>query len=156
VIKTLREYYNAVGRVVAEYGGTVKDYAGDGILILVGAPLPVERHAAVAVEMAWGIRAVAAEVCRKWSTPEHGIGIGVGVASGPVTVGIIGSASRWEYTAVGPAVNLAARLCSEADHLQILIDKRTAELAGTAGLVEQPPLSVKGFAEPVTSFVLPL
>jgi class 3 adenylate cyclase len=118
--------------------------------------LPVDRHAAVAVEMAWGIRAVATEVCRRWSTPEHGIGIGVGVASGPVTVGIIGSSSRWEYTAVGPAVNLASRLCSEAEHNQILIDARTAELAGTAGLIEQPPLSVKGFAEPVASFVLPL
>ena len=40
VIKTLREYYDEVGKVVAEFGGTVKDYAGDGVLILVGAPLP--------------------------------------------------------------------------------------------------------------------
>ncbi|MGQ0699460.1 MAG: adenylate/guanylate cyclase domain-containing protein [Panacagrimonas sp.] len=155
VIKTLREYYDAVGKVVAEYDGTVKDYAGDGILILVGAPLPVPHHARSGLEMAQLIREAAAKVMLRWSTATHPLGIGVGVASGLVTVGIIGSASRWEYTAVGPAVNLASRLCEQAEHREILVDARTVELAGVAGLVEQAPLGIKGFSTPVSNWALP-
>lgn len=155
VIKTLREYYNAVGKVVAEYGGTVKDYAGDGILILVGAPLPVTSHSRSGLEMARLIREAAGEVTRRWSTPSHRLGIGVGVASGLVTVGIIGSSSRWEYTAVGPAVNLASRLCEQAEDGEILVAADTVELSGMGGLRRGEPLPVKGFAEPVEVWSLP-
>ena len=155
VIKTLREYYDAVGKVVAEYGGTVKDYAGDGILILVGAPLPVPNHARSALEMAALIREAGSAVTQRWSTEAYPLGIGLGVASGLVTVGIIGSSSRWEYTAVGSAVNLASRLCEQAEHQQVLIDQRTAELAGAAGLSLQAALQVKGFTEPVINYALP-
>lgn len=156
VIKTLREYYNAVGKVVAEYGGTVKDYAGDGILILVGAPLPVPSHSRSGLEMARRIREVGIEVTERWSTAEHRLGIGVGVASGTVTVGIIGSASRWEYTAVGPAVNLASRLCEMAADREVLIDARTVELSGMGGLVREAPRAVKGFSDPVPVWSMPL
>lgn len=156
VIKTLREYYDSVGKIVAGFSGTVKDYAGDGILILVGAPLPVEHHGRCGIEMARRIRIAVGEVTRRWGTEAYPLGIGLGVASGPVTVGIIGSASRWEYTAVGPAVNLASRLCEQADHNEVLIDAHTVELAGASGLVERSPLPLKGFAEPVINFGLPL
>jgi adenylate cyclase len=149
VIKTLREYYDAVGKVVAEYGGTVKDYAGDGILILVGAPLPVPNHGRSGYEMAQLIREAASEVTRRWSTQSYPLGVGIGVASGLVTVGIIGSASRWEYTAVGPAVNLASRLCEMAGDREVLFAERTVELSGSAGLVAREPVSIKGFGDPV-------
>ena len=82
VIKTLREYYNAVGKVVAEYGGTVKDYAGDGILILVGAPLPVPSHSRSGLEMARRIREVGIEVTERWSTAAHRLGLALGVHRG--------------------------------------------------------------------------
>lgn len=155
VIKTLREYYDAVGKVVAEYGGTVKDYAGDGILILVGAPLPVPNHGRSGYEMAQLIREAAGEVTRRWSTQSFPLGVGLGVASGIVTVGIIGSASRWEYTAVGPAVNLASRLCEQAGDREILFDARTVELAGSHGLEAREPVLIKGFAEPVAVWARP-
>ena len=73
---------------------------------------------------------------RAGRTPDLRLGVGVGVASGFVTVGVIGAASRLEYTAVGPAVNLASRLCSEAAHGEVLIDGRTIELLGEEA---QPP-----------------
>ena len=155
VIKTLREYYDEVGKVVAEFGGTVKDYAGDGVLILVGAPLPVAHHARCGIEMARRIRVAATEVTRRWSTRQFPLGIGIGVASGLATVGIIGSASRWEYAAVGPVVNLASRLCEQAGHGRILIDARSVELAGKADLEPCATLEVKGFDEPVTAWSLP-
>jgi adenylate cyclase len=156
VIEVLRDYYDAVGAVVAEYGGTIKDYAGDGILILVGAPLPIAEHARIGLQIAHRVRDAAGAITDRWATGEHRLGIGVGVASGTVTVGIIGGASRLEYTAVGPAVNLASRLCEQAADREILIDGRTSELAADARLEPRPPLQVKGFAMPVSLYALPV
>jgi class 3 adenylate cyclase len=152
--EVLREYYDAVGEVVGHFGGTIKDYAGDGVLILVGAPLPVEHHARCALEMARQIRRRGQALNAGWSTETHRLGIGIGVATGVVTVGVIGSATRLEYTAVGAAVNLASRLCAEAQDGEILIDRRTVSLAGEDGLEHRPPLSVKGLREPVAHFAL--
>jgi adenylate cyclase len=83
----------------------------------------------------------------------------VGVASGFVTAGVIGAASRLEYTAVGPAVNLASRLCSEAAHGEILIDGRTLDLLDEEGkrLYQLQPgeaLTLKGFVMPVQSYTM--
>jgi adenylate cyclase len=154
VLKVLRQYYDAVGQIVGEYGATIKDFAGDGILILVGAPLPVEDHARVGLELARRIRAACRSLTALWSSADHRLGIGVGVASGKVTVGVIGSASRLEYTAVGSTVNLASRLCEQAQHGEILVDRRTVELAGDHGLSVRAPLEVKGFTDPVPNFAL--
>ncbi|TXH04654.1 MAG: adenylate/guanylate cyclase domain-containing protein [Nevskiaceae bacterium] len=154
VLRVLRDYYDAVGQIVADFGGTIKDFAGDGILILVGAPLPVEQHARIGVEIARRIRVVATELTRRWSTPDHRLGIGIGVASGLVTVGVIGASARLEYTAVGSAVNLASRLCEQALHGEILVDSRTVELAGRDGMTPRPALDVKGFADSVPNYAL--
>jgi class 3 adenylate cyclase len=155
VIEVLREYYDAVGKVVAEFGGTIKDYAGDGILILIGAPLPVPDQARRGIDMARRIRDDARAVTGKWSTSGYKLGLGVGLATGQVAVGIIGSSSRLEYAAVGPAVNLASRLCELAADGDILIDARTGELAGQTGLKARDPLPVKGFEDPVALFAVP-
>jgi adenylate cyclase len=154
VIELLRTYYDAVGEVVADFGGTIKDYAGDGILILVGAPLAVADHAAQGLTLAQRVREAGRGIARKWSDGKSTLGIGVGVASGLVTVGAIGSASRLEYTAVGSAVNLASRLCEQANDGEILVDGRTVELAGTQDLASRGTLLIKGFAEAVPHYAL--
>lgn len=155
VLRVLREYYDAVGVVVAEFGGTIKDYAGDGILILVGAPITLPDHAARGIEMARRIRAVGRTLTRTWSGRGARLGLGIGVASGVVTVGIIGSSAQLEYTAVGSAVNLSSRLCEQATDGEILIDARTRSLAPADTLEARAPLVVKGFAEPVALFAAP-
>lgn len=152
VLAVLREYYDDVGCEVASFGATIKDFAGDGILVLVGAPLPVAYHAARAIELAQRVRSVGAALCERWERPGHRLGIGVGVATGMVTVGVIGSASRLEYTAVGSAVNLACRLCEQAGDGEILVDARTAELAGDAALQARSPLQLKGFGVAVMHY----
>lgn len=154
VLQVLREYYDAVGEVVSAYGATIKDFAGDGILILVGAPLPVPYHAQRALEMAQRIREAGLALTQRWGTPEHPLGIGLGVATGMVTIGVIGSASRLEYTAVGSTVNLASRLCEQAANGEILVDERTADLAGGELLQAREAIVVKGFSEPVPRYAL--
>jgi class 3 adenylate cyclase len=145
VIEVLRDYYNVVGKIVGEYGATIKDYAGDGILILVGAPLAVPDHAKVSLEMAARIRIAGHELTQRWSTSKGKLGIGLGVASGYVTVGIIGSDSRLEYTAVGPAVNLASRLCEDAKDQEVLVAPRTVEITGREDLRRRKAGRIKGF-----------
>jgi adenylate cyclase len=154
VLRVLREYYDAVGVIVGEYGATIKDYAGDGILILVGAPIHMPDHAARGLAMARRIRAVCMQMAGGWGSTEHRLGIGIGVASGTVTVGVIGSAAL-EYTAVGSTVNLASRLCEQAAHTEILIDARTSQLAPAEALEARTPLRVKGFADPVALYAAP-
>ncbi len=158
VIQILREYYDTVGAAAAAFGGTIKDQAGDGVLILVGAPIPLADHARRALDLAKRIRSGGVAVTERWSDSELRLGVGVGVASGYVTVGVIGAASRLEYTAVGPAVNLAARLCAEASHAEILVDLRTSELLGSEPQRDElkpgEALSLKGFHLPVQSYVL--
>jgi class 3 adenylate cyclase len=158
VIRILREYYDAVGAAAAECGGTIKDQAGDGVLILVGAPLPYADHAERALRLARQIRERGMEITARWSDQDLKLGVGVGVSSGFVTVGVIGAASRLEYTAVGPAVNLASRLCSEAAHGEVLVDGRTLELLGGEAqrhdLRPGESLRLKGFPQPVQSYAL--
>jgi class 3 adenylate cyclase len=158
VIGVLREYYDAVGEAAAASGGTIKDQAGDGVLILVGAPIGFPDHARRALELARRIRESGLAITRRWSDAELELGVGVGVASGFVTVGVIGAASRLEYTAVGPAVNLASRLCAEASHGEVLVDGRTTELLDAeiqrTQLRPGESLALKGFQKPVQSYVL--
>lgn len=151
VLQVLREYYDAVGDVVAEHGATIKDYAGDGVLILVGAPLPRVDHAAHGVRLAHALRERCQRLAEQWAARGWPLGIGLGVASGPVTVGIIGSTAL-EYTAVGAAVNLASRLCEQAQPGEILV---AAAAAADPRLEPRPAVAVKGFAEPVRLFALP-
>ena len=158
VIEILREYYDAVGAAATTCGGTIKDQAGDGVLILVGAPIAFSDHAQRALELARQIRSVGIALTSRWSNSEMQLGVGVGVASGFATVGVIGGASRLEYVAVGAPVNLASRLCAEAIHGEVLVDARTAELVKAnlpfgklrLGLA----LQLKGFAMPLQSYVL--
>jgi class 3 adenylate cyclase len=159
VIAILREYYDAVGAAATECGGTIKDQAGDGVLILVGAPIAYPDHALRALALARQIRERGIAITSRWSDQDLRLGVGVGVASGFVTVGVIGGASRLEYTAVGPAVNLASRLCAEAAHGEILIDGRTLELLGDEArsrhaLQPGEALRLKGFQQPVQSYTL--
>jgi class 3 adenylate cyclase len=94
-------------------------------------------------------------VTRHWATGPHPLGLGVGVATGRVTVGGVGSTGRSEYTAVGAPVNLAARLCSAAADGEILVDERTAQMAGPNGLEPRGTMQLKGLSHEVAVFAVP-
>jgi class 3 adenylate cyclase len=153
VMRLLDEYYATVGLAVTELGGSIKDFAGDGILALIGAPIPRADHAARALRLGLAIHERMEEILQRWRTLGIEVGLGVGIATGFATVGAIGGSNRLEYAAVGPPVNLAARLCSRAEAGQILAEARVVGLAGDApGVYELQPLGaldLKGFARPV-------
>jgi class 3 adenylate cyclase len=158
VMKLLSEYYTIVGEVVGEFGGSIKDMAGDGILALVGAPIPRADHADRATAIAVNIRARMKDAISHWRNLGFELGVGIGVASGFATVGTLGSAGRLEYVAVGPAVNLASRLCARAESGQILVDQRLrGSLTDSANRYRFEKLEdaeLKGFARPVAVFAV--
>jgi class 3 adenylate cyclase len=158
VTELLEQYYAAIGEAVNEFGGTIKDYAGDGVLILVGAPTPYPDHARRAISIAFRIRERVIQLLSRWQDMGLELSVGVGLASGYVTVGAIGGAERLEYVAVGPAVNLASRLCQQAKSESILVDSRTVSLVGNPDgafrFEQRGSAELKGFSRPVMIFEL--
>lgn len=152
VVELLRQHYLRIGEIVASHRGTIKDHAGDGTLVLVGARRPSRDHADRAIAMAREIAARTEAALRGWRRGTAAIGLGIGVASGEVTFGTIEAGRRLETVAVGTAVNLAARLCARARPGQILVDARTVTLAANAGVEPLETADIDGFAAPVPIF----
>ena len=153
VIDLISEYHEAIADAVAEHDGMVKDYAGDGVLILVGAPIARADHAVAAVALARAAMDAAHRVTDRWATGPHPLGVGIGVATGRVTVGAIGDTARMDYTAVGAAVNVASRLCAAAEDGTILIDEPTAHaVTGMKGIDFRSELNLKGMSTPIAVY----
>ncbi|MBY8965531.1 adenylate/guanylate cyclase domain-containing protein [Algiphilus sp. NNCM1] len=153
VLSVLREYYAAVGQVAARFGGTIKDQAGDGVLILVGAPVADPEHRRHAIDMACALKSLGDALSAKWRASGLDLGVGVGAASGTVAVGVIGEGGRREYTAVGNAVNLAARLCAQAADGDVLLAPDMVEAVERSGdacfEAVATPMQLKGLPEPI-------
>jgi len=150
VMGLLGQYHQALGKIIVAYEATLTCYMGDGLMLLLNAPLPCVASAMKATRMAVEMQATVQTLILNWRAEGHTIGFGVGVATGEATVGRIGYEGRIDYTAIGRVVNLASRLCSSASDGQVIIDSATAD-ALTEELVIEPlgAKSMKGFPEPV-------
>jgi class 3 adenylate cyclase len=149
-MEVLQAYHEAMGQLIQDHGGTIDHRAGDGIMIIFNDPLPCEEPALEAVRMAIRMRAAMDTLTADWRKLGHRLGFGVGVSLGYATVGVVGFEGRYDYTANGSAVNLAARLADEAQDGQILLSSR----ANTAveGAITTTPVgekTLKGFSAPV-------
>ncbi len=145
VMEVLDRYYVTVGRSLHACHATVGTFAGDGIMAYFGDPVPHEDPAGTAVEMAVDIRGQMAEVVAGWRRRGFDLGCGMGIAYGYATIGPVGFDERTDYTALGPTVNLASRLCSLAADGEILIDGRTQEAVEGRVSSEERTLEVRGF-----------
>ena len=153
VMSVLAEYYEALGSIITKYAATLTSFSGDGLMVLVNAPVPVEEPALRAVDLAVEMQRSVQELIIGWRARGHRIGFGVGLAMGPATVGRIGYESRFDYTAIGSVVNLAARLCASAADEEILTDEKVAEaVKGRRTLTPLGPRSIKGYDEELPVF----
>jgi adenylate cyclase len=109
LVNHLNEYLTAMTGIILEYEGTLDKYVGDEIMCFWGAPLPQEDHAMLACQSALRQMEVLRELNENWP-PERRINIGIGINTGIMTVGNMGSLQRMDYTLTGDNVNLAARL----------------------------------------------
>jgi class 3 adenylate cyclase len=124
VITILQSYHNKVGSLVEEHRGTIGFRAGDGLMVFFNDPVPCEEPVLDAVKLALDIRAAFKELREPWSKRGQVFGLGLGIASGYATLGLVGFKGRADYTAIGGAVNMASRLCDKAIDGQILITQR--------------------------------
>ncbi len=139
-VSQLNAYLASMVEVITAHGGTIDKFIGDAVMAVFGSPVSrgVEAEARAAVRCALAMRRALGQLNRQWR--QEGITCldnGVGLASGEVMVGQIGSPRRMEFTVIGDTVNLAARLEALTRRLDaaVVFDRRTAELlAGDEGL----------------------
>ncbi len=154
VVTILNELFTLLTEAVFRHGGTVDKFVGDCVMALFGAPTAQEDHAARALLAAQDMLRFLESARAIWSD-RHGVDIqlAIGINTGDVVVGNVGSETRMEYTAIGDVVNVAARLEAIARPQQILVSRATADAAGEsferAAVGER---QVPGRADPVELF----
>jgi class 3 adenylate cyclase len=155
VMELLRAYHVTLGVTVDQFGGTLEHFAGDGMMIFFSDPLPVDRPAERAVRMALALHQAFTPISAAWFKLGHHVGLGIGIAQGEATLGVIGFEQRWEYAAIGNVPNLAARLCGVAQAGEIILDAQTEqEIAPIADTQPIGPLTLRGFQQPIAAFRL--
>jgi adenylate cyclase len=153
VVGLLNAYFSAIVPIVEEHGGSLNTFMGDGMMVLFGAPTPWPDHAVRAVRAAAAMVRRVEELRHQWTAlgcPDFRIG--VGVHTGKVVVGTMGSKRRLDYTAIGDVVNAASRIEAVNKRLgtDVLISDETFQLLplverGRLGCVEKPVRSsIKG------------
>jgi adenylate cyclase len=151
IVSLLNRYFSAMTDIIFAHGGTLDKYLGDGLMALFGAPTTTPEDASnalnAAVAMQRRILGINQEL-RDEGLPE--IGVGMGLHTGEVIVGYIGSERRSEYTAIGDTVNTSSRLESNAHGGEILISDATAKAARSRyKLQPREPITVKNREQPV-------
>jgi adenylate cyclase len=153
VMEVLREYHTALGELIFRFEGTLERFAGDGLMVFFNDPVPCPDPAARAVRMAVAMRQRVGELTGTWRKRGHQLDFGVGIAQGYATLGKIGFEGRFDYAAIGPVTNLAARLCGEAAGGQILISQRVYAAVEALAVADQVgELLLKGFVKPVPAY----
>ena len=153
VMAVLRAYHDVLGPLIYKHEGTLERFAGDGLNVLFNDPLPCSDPSVRAVRMAIEMRDAVANLAVQWRKLGHDLGFGMGIAHGYATLGRIGFEGRYDYSAIGTVVNLAARLCAEARGGQILVDGKVQMAVETLTDIEPlGELMLKGMQRPVSAF----
>jgi class 3 adenylate cyclase len=157
VAELLNEYLAEMTRAVFDNGGTIDKFMGDAILALFGSPEELSPNEQVrrAIAAARQMRRSLHQLNQRWQ--EQGISqvqFRCGIHQGTAVVGMFGSAERADYTAIGPSVNIAARLQEAADPDCILVSAAVADYMEEEEFIKHVPLKLKGVDETVLTFAV--
>jgi adenylate cyclase len=150
----INNYLSRMTEVILSRQGTLDKFVGDEVMALFGAPFPMADHALRAVRVGLEMQKAHQTVMETWRA--QGVAaapIGIGIATGEVIVGEMGSTQRSDYTVIGRAANLGARICSVAKAEQVLISQTTYDMITRH--VEATPitgLDLKGVGHEVTAY----
>ena len=156
LVKIINSYLDRMSKIILSNGGTIDKYMGDCIMAFWNAPLPCINHADLAVKTAQEIVVAADELIKELE--EQGlprIDVGIGINTGDCIVGNMGSESRFDYSVIGDAVNLAARLEGQTrnyDGVRVLLSQFTAGKCTSGTFNQVDRIQVKGKSEKVTIF----
>jgi class 3 adenylate cyclase len=151
VIEVLNRYLGLMTDAILDHGGTLVDYMGDGVMAAFGAPLPTDDHADMAVAAARSMVTEKLPEFNRW-LETSGIGgggfrMGIGLNSGPVMSGSVGSDRRQDYAVIGDTVNTASRiegLTKQTPHAVLLSEGTFTTLRSTEGLVFVDEFEIRG------------
>ena len=154
----LAEYFDAMVQIVFKYEGTVDKYIGDGLMVFFGAPEPQSDHAVRAVKAGIEMQIKCRELKEKWVKEGlFPLKIRVGINTGEVVVGNMGTRKKLAYTVLGSDVNLANRLESNAPVEGIMISRRTYDLIKDhVPTLPHEPVLVKGLDTPIEVYTVPV
>ena len=161
LVNLINDYLNKMTNIILNNGGTIDKYMGDCIMAFWNAPVPCENHAEMAVKSAMEIENATKELQKYYE--EKGlppINVGTGINTGDCIVGNMGSESRFDYSVIGDAVNLAARLEATAargdyiDHKTIISSYTKEQLPLDMDLHKVGQIRVKGKDEDITIYSL--
>jgi adenylate cyclase len=156
LVRLMNNYFEMVTQAVFRHGGMINKFIGDGILAVYNAPVDVPHHADAAVKTALEIHAEMAQLNQRWGDwLAARLAVGVGIHSGRVISGNVGSALRLEYTIIGDPVNVASRVEAMTKELgaRILItDATRSRLAEYYPLRSLGAVPIRGRAEPIELF----
>jgi len=153
VMAVLGEFHQTVGALIHEFEATVGFFAGDGLMVFLNDPLPCPDPAERAVRLGVTMGERISELTPRWRARGHNLGFAVGIAFGYATLGQMGFEGRFDYGVIGTVVNLAARLCDQAQPGQTLISGRARLAVDETWEVEGVgDLTLKGFHSPVTAY----
>jgi adenylate cyclase len=156
--KFLAEYFDAMVQIVFKYEGTVDKYIGDGLMVFFGAPEPQSDHAVRCVKAAIEMQKKCRELKEKWIREGlFPLKIRIGINTGEVVVGNMGTQKKLAYTVLGSDVNLANRLESSAPVEGIMISRRTYDfIQGQVPTLPHDPILVKGLDMPIEVYTVPV
>jgi class 3 adenylate cyclase len=158
VVSLLNSYFAAVSPPIRAEGGFINKFGGDSLLAVFGAPVPAEDHVARAVRAALGVRAALAALNARAKAEGYvELRIGIGIHTGEMVAGSVGSPDRMEYTVIGDVVNVAARIqaLNKDFGTDVLVSAAVYEQLGEAALARPlPPVSVQGKAAPLEVYAL--
>src|SRR5215471_943753 len=151
IVNLLNRYFSAMTDIIFAHGGTLDKYLGDGLMALFGAPTATPDDASNALNAAVAMQRRIIGINQELKAEGLSeIGVGMGLHTGEVIVGYIGSERRSEYTAIGDTVNTSSRLESNAQGGEILISDATAQAAHSRyKLLAREPITVKNRQQPV-------
>lgn len=149
----LNNYLSEMAKLIHQHEGTLDKIIGDGIMVFFGDPVPMPDHAQRAVLLAIDMQKKIGQLKDEWLAYGHNLNIGIGINTGYMTVGNIGSEFHRDYTVVGNQVNIAARLESMAKGGEILISQRTYSKAKSMVSIEEAgKFQLKGIHSPIAVY----
>jgi adenylate cyclase len=160
VVSLLNGYFAAVEPVIQREGGWINKFGGDSLLAVFGAPVPHTDHAQRALRAALNLQAAVADFNqRQQIAGKPNVRVGVGIHTGELVAGNVGSPSRMEYTVIGDIVNVASRIdgLNKEFNTDILVSAEALAAAGEGFAAQAralPPTLVKGKAEPIQVYAL--
>ena len=152
IVEELNEYFEIVTNIVIDYGGYIDKFIGDAVLAVFGVPIHNKRHIERGIQAAVLIQK---ELVKTGNAKDNKLltSVGIGIDSGVVISGNIGTQVKMEYTVIGDSVNIASRLNGLAKSGEIVISRQVFEKVGELVEVEAlPPQIIKGVAGKIETF----